>query len=97
MDSEFKILESDFSLEERTELTGELFEKVFNPPISRDNLYRHIQRVHENEKDKLKHFFLPDVPGRESGIKTIRQGYDSRSEYLKSAGRVFLKVGQGEM
>jgi hypothetical protein len=97
VDSEFEALESDFSLEERMKLTRELFEEVFNPPISRDNFYRHIQRVYENEGGKLKHFFLPGIPGGGGDIKTIREGYDSRSEYLKSAKRIFLKVGQGEM
>lgn len=97
VDSEFEALESDFSLEERMELARELFEEVFDPPISRDDFYRHIQRIRENKDGQLKHFFLPDIPGGEGDIKIIREGYNSRSEYLKSAKRIFLKVGQGEM
>ena len=97
VDSEFETLESDFLLEERMELTRELFEEVFNPPISRNNIYEHTQRVRENEGGKLKHFFLPGIPGGEGNLETIRNGYDSRSEYFKSTERIFLKVGQGEM
>jgi hypothetical protein len=97
IDTEFDALESDFSMEERMELTRELFGEVFNPPISRGDYYKHIQRVCENKGGELKHFFLPDIPGGEGDIKTIREGYDQRSEYLKSANRIFLKVGQGEM
>lgn len=97
VDSEFEVLESNFSLEERMELTREIFEEVFNPPISRNDFYKHIQRIRENEGGKLKHFFLPDTPGGKGDIKVIREGYDSRAEYLKSAKRIFLKVGQGEM
>ena len=97
IDAEFDTLETDFSLEQRMELTRELFEEVFNPPISREDFYRHIQRVCENKNGKLKHFYLPDIPGGEGDIKTIREGYDQRSEYLRSDNRIFLKVGQGEM
>jgi hypothetical protein len=97
VDSEFEALESEFSLEERMALTRVLFGEVFNPPISRDDLYRHIRRVREQEGGEIKHFFLPDIPGGEGDIKTIREGYDSRLEYFKSAERMFLKVGQGEM
>ena len=70
--------------------------EVSNPPISR-SIYKHIQRIRENQDGKLKHFFLPDIPGGEGDIKTIREGYDQRSEYLKSNKRIFLKIGQGEM
>lgn len=97
VDSEFETLESDFTLEERMKLTRELFEDVFNPSISRDDFYKHIERIREKEGGNLKHFFLPDIPGGKGDIKTIREGYDSRSVYLKSPERIFLKVGQGEM
>lgn len=97
VDNEFDMLESGFSLKERMELTRELFDEVFNPPIYREDFYMHIRRVRENEGGKLKHFFLPDIPGGKGDIKTIREGYDQRSEYLKSTKRIFLKVGQGEM
>jgi hypothetical protein len=96
VDTEFEELES-FSLEDRMELTRELFGEVFNPPISADHIYENIERVRENGTGQLKHYFLPDIPGGKGDIKTIREGYDQRSEYLKSADRIFLKIGQGEI
>jgi hypothetical protein len=97
IDTEFKALESDFTLEERMELTREFFFEVFNPPMSREDFYQHILRIKEQGNGLIKHFFLPDIPGGKGDIKQIREGYDSRSEYLKSSDRLFVKVGQGEM
>lgn len=97
IDAEFDALESDFPPEDRMELIRALFDEVFHPPLSRENFYRHLSRIHEQGAGQIKHFFLPDIPGGTGDIKTIREGYDTRSEYLKSSHRMFVKVGQGEM
>ncbi len=97
IDNEFDSLESDFSLEERIELTRVLFDEVFNSPNFKNDFDEHVQKVYANKDNELKHFFLPNIPGGSGNIKTIREGYDTRSEYLKSDKRIFLKIGQGEM
>jgi hypothetical protein len=97
VDAEFLVLESDFPIEERMLLTRELWKEVNDPSISKTNFHNHLQRVLAYEDGKLQHFFLPGIPGGMGDLETFREGYDQRSEYIRSAERIFLEVCQGEL
>jgi len=97
VDLDFGALEENFAVEDRMELTRVLFQDVMDPPASRESFGRDTELIVGKGEGDIRHYFLPDIPGGKGDINSIREAYDSRTEYYKSPERLFLRVGQGEM
>ena len=101
IDDDFNYLEgegvTELPLEERVPFIIDTFDTVFNPPLHGFNSYKYVRYVEVESGGKIKHYFLPGIPGGGGDIATIREGYDSRAEYKKTQERMFVRVGQGEM
>ncbi len=97
VDDDFDAIEESESLQERGEMARDVFDQILDPPAGLEYMWEATTQTTAKGKGNIKHFFLPDIPGGDGDMDTIREGYDERAEYFKTPERMFLRVGQGEM
>lgn len=100
VDQELNNLELNLPFSDRMDLARDLFDSLYDynsklrHQAEKKEMLEHLEATGE---DNLKHYFLPDIPGGQGDTKKIREGYDRRATYSKTAQHIFVTVGQGEM
>jgi hypothetical protein len=83
--------------EYRQFIENEQGELIPNKNYQKEKFERFLKNERARGNNQLKHFLLPEIPGGTGDLKTIREHYDERSNYLKSERHLFARVGQGEI
>lgn len=100
VDKDFNSLEQDFAFADRLEMVRDLSAEIFYGQASerrQQDFSRGLKYPQATGQEGLRHYLLPDIPGGEGDIKSVREVYDSRARYIATPERVLIKVGQGEM